>query len=362
MLNYFISLLLATSLFAETNNNLYESKDLSIEGKFTEIREFSPLYFANDGLKKESKDYFEALIATVNSYKDNNQTIKIGVVGHSNARTNIYDRVIADEKAYKKTLKNSVVFAQKIVQRLIDNGIKLNTIDIDYKNSKNMGLLNSTKKQVNLSNHVIVTMYVVAPEDKAKIEAEIKAPEIAVVKVQKQALVKPEIQVVEVQKKAPVKPKIQVVKVQDRDSDGVLDTIDSEIQTPIGYTVDEQGKAISLTLQNSFAKGSLEVTKSVNEKISQFAEYLKKNPTVRAHIIGHNSRTDASDMIYNIRLSIKRAKEIKSVLVKHGIDAKRLTTDGRGFNAPIADSKTAEGRMKNRRIEIIIKRKKSKEL
>ena len=66
--------------------------------------------------------------------------------------------------------------------------------------------------------------------------------------------------------------------------------------------------------------------------------------------VGH---TDAigSDA-YNQKLSVRRAEAVKAYLISKGVEANRVYTEGKGKKQPIADNKTAEGRAKNRRVEI----------
>ncbi len=51
-------------------------------------------------------------------------------------------------------------------------------------------------------------------------------------------------------------------------------------------------------------------------------------------------------------ISNKRAKEVKSYLVKQGVDEKKIVTTPFGSTKPIATNKTKQGRQKNRRVEI----------
>ena len=81
--------------------------------------------------------------------------------------------------------------------------------------------------------------------------------------------------------------------------------------------------------------------------------YLKRNPDVEVTIDGHTDNV-GSDKVNN-PLSVKRAEATKKYLVSKGINADRLVTAGFGSTQPVADNKTAEGRQKNRRIEIKIK-------
>ena len=55
---------------------------------------------------------------------------------------------------------------------------------------------------------------------------------------------------------------------------------------------------------------------------------------------------------YNQKLSVKRAESVKAYLVTKGIEKNRVYTEGKGEKQPVADNKTAEGRAKNRRVEI----------
>jgi OOP family OmpA-OmpF porin len=66
--------------------------------------------------------------------------------------------------------------------------------------------------------------------------------------------------------------------------------------------------------------------------------------------VGHTDSvgTDA----YNQRLSVRRAESVKAYLVSKGIEKNRVYTEGKGEKQPVADNKTAEGRAKNRRVEI----------
>ena len=55
---------------------------------------------------------------------------------------------------------------------------------------------------------------------------------------------------------------------------------------------------------------------------------------------------------YNNKLSVRRAEAVKAYLVSKGIEPNRVYTEGKGKKQPVADNKTAEGRAKNRRVEI----------
>ena len=66
--------------------------------------------------------------------------------------------------------------------------------------------------------------------------------------------------------------------------------------------------------------------------------------------VGHTDSVGSD--AYNQKLSVRRAEAVKAYLVTKGIEKNRVYTEGKGKSQPVADNKTAEGRAKNRRVEI----------
>ena len=66
--------------------------------------------------------------------------------------------------------------------------------------------------------------------------------------------------------------------------------------------------------------------------------------------IGHADSVGSD--AYNQRLSVRRAESVKAYMVSKGIEPNRVYTEGKGEKQPVADNKTADGRAKNRRVEI----------
>jgi OOP family OmpA-OmpF porin len=76
-------------------------------------------------------------------------------------------------------------------------------------------------------------------------------------------------------------------------------------------------------------------------------------------VTGHTDSTGAAES--NQRLSERRAEAVKAYLVQKGVKADRVVTAGKGSSNPVADNKTADGRAKNRRVEIELKAQRSVE-
>jgi outer membrane protein OmpA-like peptidoglycan-associated protein len=101
----------------------------------------------------------------------------------------------------------------------------------------------------------------------------------------------------------------------------------------------------------SFATGRADLNPSLRPVLDQFANGLDKTTLVR--IVGHTDNT-GSDAI-NDPLSLQRARTVSDYLQDRGVSVNRLEIAGRGSREPLADNGTADGRAKNRRVEIFLR-------
>lgn len=88
--------------------------------------------------------------------------------------------------------------------------------------------------------------------------------------------------------------------------------------------------------------------RSLKKLAAVFKKYDKTNLTVT----GHTDNLGPAG--YNIQLSERRAKAVADYLVNLGVPHERVRIMGFGVERPVADNGTAEGRARNRRVEIHI--------
>src|SRR5699024_6026887 len=88
------------------------------------------------------------------------------------------------------------------------------------------------------------------------------------------------------------------------------------------------------------------------ESLDKLAEIFKEYPNTNILLEGHTDNTGRAE--YNMELSEKRAKSVLNYLTSKGISSSRFTTKWYGEEQPKYDNETAEGRSKNRRVEIAI--------
>lgn len=114
----------------------------------------------------------------------------------------------------------------------------------------------------------------------------------------------------------------------------------------------DEGLKLTFSADLLFPTDSYSLNDQEKESLDELANKLKKKNKNKIRIDGYTDSTGSVE--YNNTLSEKRANSVKEYLEKQGIESSRMTTKGYGSSNPIADNKTAEGRKKNRRVEVII--------
>lgn len=160
--------------------------------------------------------------------------------------------------------------------------------------------------------------------------------------------------IVEVQAPPPPPPPAPPPGPVDSDGDGVPDDIDQCPNTPKGTPVDSVGCPIrdEIKLQGvNFATGSAELIPTSDFVLSYAVSSLKKNPALVIEVDGHTDSVGGAQK--NLALSQARAESVMLYLKAHGV-TNSMTAKGFGKDRPIADNKTADGRLQNRRVSLKI--------
>ncbi|MFO0636513.1 MAG: OmpA family protein [Nannocystaceae bacterium] len=153
--------------------------------------------------------------------------------------------------------------------------------------------------------------------------------------------------------------------VKDTDNDGFLDPDDDcvfEPETKNGFE-DGDGCPDELPPEIKEFHGNIQgiefdfrkdtIRKVSRPVLDKAVAVLKEFPEVKVNIVGHTDNVGLPE--FNLDLSRRRAEAVKKYLVDAGIDASRITTEGRGANDPDFPNDTEENRAKNRRIEFEVK-------
>ena len=137
----------------------------------------------------------------------------------------------------------------------------------------------------------------------------------------------------------------------------VMDKQAKEISAAVpGADVERVGEGIHLIFdENSgvnFATNKSDLTAASKANLDKISKVLNEFADTKISIQGHTDDTGKEE--YNMSLSKKRAESVASYLVSKGVYRNRLTTEAMGETTPRFDNTTADGRSKNRRVEMAI--------
>jgi outer membrane protein OmpA-like peptidoglycan-associated protein len=104
-----------------------------------------------------------------------------------------------------------------------------------------------------------------------------------------------------------------------------------------------------------FAYDSADISRDFAPTLREVARLMKRRRGIRARIIGHTDNQGSQS--YNLDLSLRRAESVALFLSAQGLPNRRLITQGRGEEEPIASNATPEGRQMNRRVDIVLFRR-----
>ena len=139
----------------------------------------------------------------------------------------------------------------------------------------------------------------------------------------------------------------------DGDNDGVVNSKDSCIDTLQGEEVDATGCSLltdRVLTGVAFEPGSAVITEDSEPELNKLAGTLLHRKGLEFEVAGHTDSQGAAAS--NLKLSQLRAEAVLSYLSDKGIDTRLFKAKGYGEVEPVVDNKTAEGRAKNRRVEL----------
>jgi outer membrane protein OmpA-like peptidoglycan-associated protein len=375
-----------STLSAATYNDNYRVTDLNksiekndntfMDEDFQEIVRYEMLWFDGDTMEDASQKTFDKAKNKIKEYEKADKTFKLTIIGHTNRSTDDVNEVTIDSDTYANAIQNwfrdsqdtnesielSKSYALDVQKLLEDANISKELMYLEYRGGNDELYTNATSKGRELSNGVMLSIYVHKPTDIDSDKDGVfdrydrcpATPRGSKVDKNGCPVDSDKDGVLDYKDKCPETPVGVKVDAKgcplDSDRDGVVDYKDRCANTPLGVTIDPHGCAVKSTLNLNFATGSDKILQESRPVVQAFSDFLKKNPAYNVEIIGHtDSRGKA---VSNMKLSQRRAAMTKKALVENGIEASRITTKGRGELDPIESNMLKAGRKVNRRIEV----------
>ena len=381
-----LPLLFSSTLFSatydETYSVLYSKKsheknvNTYMDGNFEEIIRFDDILFTENGVDKSSEKIVDEAIEKIKKYTRDGKVLNVTLIGHTDRATDDMKEQTIDTDTYANKIQNmfryslsennsieiSKDYANNLKKRLVDSDISKDILSVEYRGSKDLAYIGDESKDRDLSNRVMVTLYIAEPVDIDSdrdgvfdnIDRCPNTPRLSKVDKYGCPIDSDGDGVLDYKDRCVKTPK--GVKVDrngrpiDSDGDGIVDYKDKCQGTEEGFSVDPNGCPLKSTLKLHFNPRSDQIQIGSNDEIKRFAKFMKENKLYKAKITGHTDSIGKA--VTNMRLSQRRAKATKIALIAEGVEASRLSTAGRGELDPIESNRLKAGRSANRRIEV----------
>lgn len=101
-----------------------------------------------------------------------------------------------------------------------------------------------------------------------------------------------------------------------------------------------------------FDFGKYSLRPGAREKLAKVSGIILAHPGLRIEVEGHTDSVGSEE--FNQRLSEQRANAVREYMLSSGVSASNVTAKGFGKTQPVASNDTAEGRQRNRRVELVV--------
>ena len=304
--------------YSPNEESTQKESNIFLDGFFDTIHRYEPLYFNGENLTKDSQKILQEIVKKIHQYTDTkSREIVVSIIGFTqkienkneeigtdssyiNFFQNIAKRDDLDPKLAKEEASD---FIGSIYRRLLDNNISKEILYTENRVGKDTLYTEEFSCGREKNNRVEVAIY--------------------------------------------VKKVIDL----DSDGDGVKDSKDYCLKTPLGANVDKNGcpLILNLDLLFDFDKATISDEKSLQD-IQNLASFMKKYPVYHADIVGHTDSKGSEE--YNQKLSLRRAEYVKNLMIQDGVEESRLSYEGRGESEPLFENINPLNRHKNRRTEV----------
>lgn len=184
--------------------------------------------------------------------------------------------------------------------------------------------------------------------------ATLKRNEVKVIKVKREGVIPVAVLlattiVISACSNAPLRP-----AATDQDNDTVADLVDTCPRTKLGSPVDAQGCSLFSGSIDAvdFGPGDHRLSSDSRGSLAELVALLNSHPEVVLKLEGHTDNRGAARE--NLALSKLRVMSVVRFMVANGIDGNRLKPFGFGENRPIMTNTSAQGRARNRRIDMSV--------
>lgn len=350
---------------------------------FEEIIHFDALVFDNEELSSESDDYLEKILEQIDNVRDSNLTLRITLIGHTSATTDDKNENHLASNTYAKKLQNlftntldtsesikrSKSYAKEIQQRLIDEGIDENSTFVEYRQGLDNSFSTETENGYDLSNRVMVTLYVEKELDLDKDGVKISMDEcpntLPNMKVSKNGCKYRTIVVLldndKQQNAIEVKTKESTVLLESANNYALIKSKNEIVEVLENMSETQKKNLFGDVYINSIDKSvkfkiyfnDLDLVQDSEKKLKNIIDVISKNKDAYISIIGH---TDAKGTnTHNDKLAQNRAQMVAQKIRDSNTSYLHLRVESYGeYNLAVKTADEVREPL-NKRVEILIR-------
>jgi outer membrane protein OmpA-like peptidoglycan-associated protein len=130
---------------------------------------------------------------------------------------------------------------------------------------------------------------------------------------------------------------------------------ETTLQESVSAPVIVQADSIIVLNEVLFETDRFQLKPAIYPKLDSVASFMDREPTLEIIISGHTDNTGTER--HNLQLSQQRARAVAEYLLDKGIGSHRIQHNGYGSSKPVMNNNSAAGRLKNRRVEMLIRSK-----
>ncbi len=120
----------------------------------------------------------------------------------------------------------------------------------------------------------------------------------------------------------------------------------------LGFEKTDEGFVLNLPGPLLFDTGSDVLSEGAKRVLTKMGSDLHSLKIDKLRLFGHTDNIGSAD--FNRALSAKRAEAVAQAMASYGFSNDRLERRGFGFDRPLADNDSPEGRARNRRVSVIV--------
>ena len=137
----------------------------------------------------------------------------------------------------------------------------------------------------------------------------------------------------------------------DQERNAVRQQLQQQLNAVLETTQSARGLIMNMS-DVLFDFGKYTLKPEAREKLAKVSGIILSHPGLTMQVEGYTDNVGSEE--FNQKLSEQRADAVREYLISQGISDSTVTSRGMGLNNPIAPNDTAQGRQKNRRVQIVV--------